>query len=753
VATALENAKALGLDRRYTAIVGDWLAGVDRQFDLIVSNPPYIPTADLTSLSREVVEHDPMLALDGALDEVIESVFQQGIIPLTENDPHVFNVRVKSDDGLWGKLFRTTVHGYLPFVTDSLPSIKIAQAEYFWDTDPGEGSGTPLLALDGNINEVVEGLFETGIDHPMPCGIHKFNIRSKSEDGNWGLPFSSVIFVEDTIPVTPVCQDITVQLDPLGMATIDSNAIDDGSTDNCQIIEFAMDTIEFDCSDIGDHILTMSVTDFGGFTGQCSAIVTVQDTLSPVAICRDLSISLDASGTANIIAEDIDNGSYDVCGIQGLQVSPGSFSCNDIGSNAISLTVTDIASNSDSCTANITVVDTLNSCVTCTTQEIPINTGWNMISSYVIPDEPLMDSVFSDISGDIIIVKDGAGAVYLPSILFNQIINWDVEQGYKVKAAANQTLSVGCSPVDPASTQINLSAGWSIVSYLRDNPMDAEIALASLGDTLIIAKNNSGKVFIPSLNFDNINDMLPGQGYQVKLNAPATLTYPANTARVPGSPTFTQTSRAAHYALDRNTGNNSTVIIPHGSIGGLEYGDEIGVFNNLGSLTGSAVYEDFHLALTVWGTDALTGGNENMTDGEPYRYRIWRPSLDEEFPLHVEYQEGFPHFTSNGLSYIKSGVAEGLVNDLVDFETQVFVYPNPANQQVNVEVWLPEASEVLLTIHDLAGKEVFHPRQEQWSKGEHILQLDISQLAVGTYYYRIKTINGSFNGSLVKLKW
>jgi len=68
VATALENAKALGLDRRYTAIVGDWLAGVDTQFDLIVSNPPYIPTADLDSLSREVIEHDPMLALDGGSD-------------------------------------------------------------------------------------------------------------------------------------------------------------------------------------------------------------------------------------------------------------------------------------------------------------------------------------------------------------------------------------------------------------------------------------------------------------------------------------------------------------------------------------------------------------------------------------------------------------------------------------------------------------------------------------------------------------
>lgn len=45
--------------------VGDWLAGLDGPFDLVVSNPPYIPTADIAGLDPEVREHDPQLALDG----------------------------------------------------------------------------------------------------------------------------------------------------------------------------------------------------------------------------------------------------------------------------------------------------------------------------------------------------------------------------------------------------------------------------------------------------------------------------------------------------------------------------------------------------------------------------------------------------------------------------------------------------------------------------------------------------------------
>lgn len=68
VAMANANAEALGLSGRYRASKGDWLTEVEETFDLIVSNPPYIPTQDLTSLSREVTDYDPMLALDGGSD-------------------------------------------------------------------------------------------------------------------------------------------------------------------------------------------------------------------------------------------------------------------------------------------------------------------------------------------------------------------------------------------------------------------------------------------------------------------------------------------------------------------------------------------------------------------------------------------------------------------------------------------------------------------------------------------------------------
>ena len=62
------NLRACGLSLRAEIRLGDWTRGIEGPFDLIVSNPPYIPTVDLPRLPREVRNFDPWLALDGGID-------------------------------------------------------------------------------------------------------------------------------------------------------------------------------------------------------------------------------------------------------------------------------------------------------------------------------------------------------------------------------------------------------------------------------------------------------------------------------------------------------------------------------------------------------------------------------------------------------------------------------------------------------------------------------------------------------------
>ena len=69
IAVARDNAAELELDNRATFMRTEWATGFgDASFDLVVSNPPYIPSADIPGLDPEVRDHDPHLALDGGPD-------------------------------------------------------------------------------------------------------------------------------------------------------------------------------------------------------------------------------------------------------------------------------------------------------------------------------------------------------------------------------------------------------------------------------------------------------------------------------------------------------------------------------------------------------------------------------------------------------------------------------------------------------------------------------------------------------------
>jgi release factor glutamine methyltransferase len=65
---AAENARHLGLSARASWLHGSYSAGAKGPFDLIISNPPYIPTGDIASLDAEVRDFDPIAALDGGPD-------------------------------------------------------------------------------------------------------------------------------------------------------------------------------------------------------------------------------------------------------------------------------------------------------------------------------------------------------------------------------------------------------------------------------------------------------------------------------------------------------------------------------------------------------------------------------------------------------------------------------------------------------------------------------------------------------------
>lgn len=168
---------------------------------------------------------------------------------------------------------------------------------------------------------------------------------------------TATVTIQDNEPPTVVCQNITISLDDSGSAAITAVDVVGVITDNCGVASSSIDISTFDCSNIGDNNVEVTVTDAGGNEASCIAVVTVQDTTPPNAVCQDITVSLDVSGQVTITPANIGAGSTDNCGIADSSIDIDTFDCSHIGDNTVTLTLIDVNGNVASCEAIVTIVD------------------------------------------------------------------------------------------------------------------------------------------------------------------------------------------------------------------------------------------------------------------------------------------------------------------------------------------------------------------------------------------------------------
>ena len=144
-------------------------------------------------------------AADGSFNELVETLIKTSVTPPSNNGVVRFNIRVKDLNGNWGPIFKRAV-----YLQEATRDLKITSAEFFWDTDPGQGSGTTLLVFDGNFNESLESLLATNISIPGTYGVHSMNIRVKDESNNWGPVFKRAVYIQEPIQdYNPIYNQLT----------------------------------------------------------------------------------------------------------------------------------------------------------------------------------------------------------------------------------------------------------------------------------------------------------------------------------------------------------------------------------------------------------------------------------------------------------------------------------------------------------------------------------------------------------------
>ena len=208
-------------------------------------------------------------------------------------------------------------------------------------------------------------------------GANPVTLTVTDVNGNVGSCIATVT-VLDTISPAAVCQDITVQLDASGNASIVASQVNDGSSDECGIDNIMIDVSTFDCSVVGANTVELTVTDVNGNVSTCTSTVTIEDNINPTAVCQDITVQLDASGNASITAAQVDNGSSDNCAVASLDVNPNTFDCSNVGVNQVTLTVTDVNGNTSTCTADVTVEDNINPTAVCQDITVQLDASGNL---------------------------------------------------------------------------------------------------------------------------------------------------------------------------------------------------------------------------------------------------------------------------------------------------------------------------------------------------------------------------------------
>ena len=186
---------------------------------------------------------------------------------------------------------------------------------------------------------------------------------------------SATVTVQDTIKPIAVCQNITAYLSAGGTVTVSATQINNGSSDACGLASLALNNGSWSCDNVGPNGVVLTVTDVNANTSTCSATVTVQDTIKPVAVCQNITAYLNAAGTATVLASQINNGSSDACGLASLTLNNGSWSCANVGSNGVVLTVTDVNANTSTCSATVMILDTIKPVAICQNITAYLNAG------------------------------------------------------------------------------------------------------------------------------------------------------------------------------------------------------------------------------------------------------------------------------------------------------------------------------------------------------------------------------------------
>ena len=255
-------------------------------------------------------------------------------------------------------------------------------ANFTQANDPGNCSASVAFAASVTDNQpgVVLTYTNNGVGivsgHVFPVGTHTVNVTATDSVGNTDT-CSFIVTITDNQNPAAIAQNVSKNLDGSGNATVTVVEVNNGSTDNCSITNYAVRktasdpwtaSVTYGCSETGANTIYLRVMDASGNVGTTSATVTITDNQNPAAIAQNVSKNLDGAGSATVTALEVNNNSTDNCSLTTYEVSKSAYGpwtasvtydCSETGANTIHLRVTDASGNVGTASATVNITDNI----------------------------------------------------------------------------------------------------------------------------------------------------------------------------------------------------------------------------------------------------------------------------------------------------------------------------------------------------------------------------------------------------------
>lgn len=515
-------------------------------------------------------------------------------------------------------------------------------------------------------------------------------------------------------PPTAVCQDVTVFLDGSGNGTLTAAEVDDGSSDPddgpTSPLLLSIDLESFDCGDIGEHTVTLTVDD-GLATDECTSTVTVVDEVDPVIMCP-ANATLDADDSCEATYSGPAATATDNCdpspAISSSPLLPAMFS--GVGDNMITYTATDAEGNSASCDQTVTVQDV-------TPPVITLNGDAEVTLECAIDDYTEEGATATDNCDPDVPVTVGGDTVDADSPgTYTVTYNASDDSGNDADEV-ERTVDVE-DTIPPVINLFEASTGlWppnhKYHSFTVDGLVESvdEACEEDLGiDDVVIAEATS----------DEPEEVPDGDGDGATFDD---IVFPdCQSVDVRSERQGVSDGRVYGIVLQANDGFN---------IGESTFGVEVPHEKN-----GTAV--DSGVSYTA----------PNCAPVAPARM----VSLDEGDGQAEPLQEALAETPT---ARHAAGDAEGLhlaTEETPDAFRLHANRPNPFNPETTIRFDVPQAAYVKLVVYDLLGRQVRVLVDGTRQAGTHEVQFDGGTLPSGQYLYRLDTPQGSFSGSMLLVK-